>query len=56
MRLTPPEVEFVEKIAQAQLRYKAIVTEQVNVLRTDEAEFERARTQLLQSSFVAKRG
>ena len=39
MGLTPLEIDFVENMAQAQLRHGNIFAEQSDVLRTDQPEF-----------------
>ncbi|KAF8813564.1 hypothetical protein BYT27DRAFT_7220449 [Phlegmacium glaucopus] len=49
-------VDFVEDMAQKQVRYKTIFGEQAKVLRSDLPKFEAAMAQLQKSPLVAKRG
>ena len=56
MPLTPAEVDFVENMAQQQIRYETILIDQTEILKTDQLEFDRARAQIQQSTFVAKPG
>jgi hypothetical protein len=56
MPLTPTEVDFVESIAQQQIKYETIFSKQAEVLRTNPPELERVAAQLNQSPLVAKRG
>jgi hypothetical protein len=56
MGLTSTEVDFVEHIAQEEVRYETIFEEQRKVLQTDQAKYEQAIAKVRQSSFVAKPG
>jgi hypothetical protein len=56
MRRSSTAVDFVEDMAQKQIRYETIFGEQAEVLRSDPPKFEAAMAQLQKSPLVAKRG
>lgn len=56
MRCASTAVDFVEDMAQKQIRYETIFGEQAEVLRSDLPKFEVAMAQLQKSPLVAKRG
>ena len=56
MRFTPADAAFIEHIAQEQLRYETIFSNQAEVLRADIPNYERAMTQFKQSPLAAKPG
>ena len=56
MCCTSTAVDFIENIAQKQIRYETIFGEQAEVLRSDLPKFEAAMAQLQKSPLVAKRG
>jgi hypothetical protein len=56
MSLTSSEVDFVEHIAQEQIRYETIFTKQRDVLLTDRAKYDEAIAQTRKSPLVAKPG
>ena len=56
MPFTPADAAFIEHVAQEELRYETIFTNQAEVLRADVPNFERAMTQIQQSPLVAKPG
>jgi hypothetical protein len=49
-------VDFVEDMAQNQIKYETIFGEQAEVLRSDLPKFEAAMAQLQKSPLVAKHG
>ena len=51
--LTPAQVDFIENIVKEQLRYKNIMEEQSEVLRTDLVELQAASARVQQWSTVA---
>lgn len=50
------EVEYVEHMAQKQIRYETIFEEQAKVFRTDQDRYFQANKRLQQTSFVVKSG
>ncbi|KAF8972291.1 hypothetical protein BDZ97DRAFT_1752873 [Flammula alnicola] len=56
MRRASTAVDFVEDMAQKQIKYETIFGEQAEVLRSDLPKFDAAMAQLQKSPLVAKRG
>ena len=56
MRRSSTEVDFIENMAQKQIKYETIFSDQAEVLRADLPKFEAAMAQLQKSPLVAKRG
>jgi hypothetical protein len=56
MHHTPAVLSFIEHMAEEQLKYETIFTENAEILRADQPKFDAAMAEIQQSPFVAKPG